>query len=113
MKRLECEFSKKGSSSSLETMKDSADEQLKVSRQRLDGNSSKNSSNKSINQTHDHPKVPRLRWSTELHRCFENAVERLGGAERATPKMVLQMMNVKGVSISHIKSHLQVRYIIT
>uniref|UniRef100_A0A803M1U7 Myb-like domain-containing protein n=1 Tax=Chenopodium quinoa TaxID=63459 RepID=A0A803M1U7_CHEQI len=54
--------------------------------------------------------APRLRWTGDLHHCFVRAVERLGGEDRATPKMILQMMGVKGISLSHVKSHLQKGY---
>ncbi|XP_062229538.1 myb family transcription factor MPH1-like [Phragmites australis] len=51
--------------------------------------------------------VPRMRWTEELHRQFVEAIECLGGQDEATPKRILQLMGVNGVSISHIKSHLQ------
>ncbi|CAL9105733.1 unnamed protein product [Musa textilis] len=85
-----------------------------------DGNSNSNSNiNKSGNtaegsservasvRQYNRSKTPRLRWTPDLHLSFVHAVERLGGQDRATPKLVLQMMNVRGLSIAHVKSHLQ------
>ncbi|XP_030546424.1 protein PHR1-LIKE 3-like isoform X2 [Rhodamnia argentea] len=50
---------------------------------------------------------PRLRWTADLHERFVDAVTQLGGAGKATPKAIMRTMNVKGLTLFHLKSHLQ------
>ncbi|XP_057547502.1 protein PHR1-LIKE 2-like isoform X2 [Amaranthus tricolor] len=50
---------------------------------------------------------PRLRWTADLHERFVDAVTQLGGPHKATPKAIMRTMGVKGLTLFHLKSHLQ------
>ncbi|WOK91594.1 Myb-related protein [Canna indica] len=54
----------------------------------------------------DAPK-PRLKWTLQLHLQFVDAVSQLGGVEKATPKSVMRVMGIPGLTLYHLKSHLQ------
>ncbi|KAL8142339.1 hypothetical protein V2J09_015371 [Rumex salicifolius] len=50
---------------------------------------------------------PRLKWTPELHQRFVDAVNQVGGAEKATPKSLMRVMGIPGLTLYHLKSHLQ------
>ncbi|KAE8704647.1 hypothetical protein F3Y22_tig00110450pilonHSYRG01142 [Hibiscus syriacus] len=52
----------------------------------------------------------RIRWTQDLHDKFVEYVKRLGGAEKATPKAILKLMDTQGLTIFHVNSHLQILF---
>ncbi|KAH1220705.1 Myb-related protein 1 [Glycine max] len=50
---------------------------------------------------------PRLKWTPDLHARFIEAVQQLGGADKATPKTVMKLIGIPGLTLYHLKSHLQ------
>eukprot|EP00890_Picochlorum_soloecismus_P004541 jgi/Picsp_1/5088/NSC_02451-R1_two-component response regulator arr2 len=51
--------------------------------------------------------LDRLKWNSELHELFVSCVNRLGGPYSAKPKDITRLMNVDGLTLNHVKSHLQ------
>ncbi|KAK4577474.1 hypothetical protein RGQ29_027830 [Quercus rubra] len=49
----------------------------------------------------------RIKWTQDLHAQFVKCVNRLGGAEKAKPKAILELMDTNLLTIFNVKSHLQ------
>ncbi|CAL9232995.1 unnamed protein product [Arabidopsis halleri] len=62
---------------------------------------------KTIVRCYIRSKVPPMRWTDDLDLLFTQVVELLGGERKATPKPILKCMDVRNLTISHVKSHLQ------
>ncbi|KAM1960766.1 hypothetical protein FF2_020809 [Malus domestica] len=66
-----------------------------------------NMQNQNMNLVLSTDAKPRLKWTPELHQRFVEAVNQLGGADKATPKSLMRMMGIHGLTLYHLKSHLQ------
>ncbi|XP_059070749.1 putative Myb family transcription factor At1g14600 [Cryptomeria japonica] len=51
--------------------------------------------------------MPRIRWTSDLHDSFLRAVQQLGGPNKASPKQLVELMGVEGLTHPQVKSHLQ------
>ncbi|KAI4298711.1 hypothetical protein L6164_032237 [Bauhinia variegata] len=100
-------WSSSSSSSSSSTVISNGNSTLSGVHRRFTKQSPETSHQRTAVRPYTKSQEPRLRWTPSLHLSFEHAVQRLGGEELATPKLILQQMNVWGLKISHIKSHLQ------
>ncbi|GLJ55391.1 hypothetical protein SUGI_1189160 [Cryptomeria japonica] len=51
--------------------------------------------------------MPRIRWTSDLHDSFLRALQHLGGPNKASPKQLVELMGVEGLTHPQVKSHLQ------
>ncbi|CAH8273168.1 unnamed protein product [Arabidopsis lyrata] len=61
----------------------------------------------SIVRSYIRSQMPRRRWTDDLDCRFVQVVEYLGGERSATPKKILRYMGVSDLTMSQVKSHLQ------
>nr|GMC87909.1 putative Myb family transcription factor At1g14600 [Ipomoea batatas] len=52
--------------------------------------------------------TPRFKWTPDLHRRFLEAIQVLGGLQYATPRAIAEVMDDKDLTISRVRSHLEI-----
>ncbi|GER41411.1 homeodomain-like superfamily protein [Striga asiatica] len=57
-------------------------------------------SNKEMSLVLSSDAKPRLKWTQELHQRFVDAVIHLGGPEKATPKSLMRVMGISGLTLN-------------
>ncbi|KAG4206178.1 hypothetical protein ERO13_A04G147200v2 [Gossypium hirsutum] len=70
-------------------------------------NNIKNMGHQNMNLVLSTDTKPRLKWTPQLHQRFVEAVNQVGGADKATPKSLMRIMGISGLTLYHLKSHLQ------
>ncbi|XP_023635980.1 putative Myb family transcription factor At1g14600 [Capsella rubella] len=61
----------------------------------------------SIVRSYIRSNMPRMQWTDDRHYLFVQVVEILGGEELAKPKKILNLMGANNITLSQVKSHLQ------
>nr|GMC67133.1 putative Myb family transcription factor At1g14600 [Ipomoea batatas]GME06287.1 putative Myb family transcription factor At1g14600 [Ipomoea batatas] len=52
-------------------------------------------------------KHPQFKWSANIHHRFLNVVERVEGKKGATPKVILELMNERNLTLKQVTNHFQ------
>ncbi|KAF1889859.1 hypothetical protein Lal_00025188 [Lupinus albus] len=58
-----------------------------------------NMQNQSVHSVLSTDAKPRLKWTPELHQRFIEATNQLGGSEKATPKSIMKIMGIPGLTL--------------
>ncbi|KAF1874403.1 hypothetical protein Lal_00029829 [Lupinus albus] len=67
----------------------------------------KNVQNQSMRLVLSTDTKPRMKWTPELHQRFIDAINQLGGVEKATPKSLMRVMGIPGLTLLGKSPHME------